>query len=143
MRATTCEKSVTVKIVLLLDEQQLSLKIDDGVLTKMFGDVISIDDKILAHKLPFLENFVSRTILTLNLFQILTCRILMRCIQELHVWRYNSGARSARSATIIIQNSSSPSSPKNLDLRPCGRPYKVPLLACAANCTVGSILATT
>lgn len=53
-----CEKSVTVKIVLLLDEQQLSLKIDDGVLTKMFGDVISIDDKILAHKLPFLENFV-------------------------------------------------------------------------------------
>lgn len=58
MRATTCEKSVTVKIVLLLDEQQLSLKIDDGVLTKMFGDVISIDDKILAHKLPFLENFV-------------------------------------------------------------------------------------
>ena len=57
-RATTCEKSVTVKIVLLLDEQQLSLKINDGVLTKMFGDVISIDDKILAHKLPFLENFV-------------------------------------------------------------------------------------
>ena len=48
MRATTCEKSVTVKIVLLLDEQQLSLKINDGVLTKMFGDVISIHDKILA-----------------------------------------------------------------------------------------------
>lgn len=53
MRATTCEKSVTAKIVVLLDEQQLSLKTDDAVLTKMFGDVISIDDDIMAQKLLF------------------------------------------------------------------------------------------
>ena len=57
MRATTCEKSVTAKIVVLLDEQQVSLKIDDTLLTKMFGDVISIDDKTLAQKLLFLEDF--------------------------------------------------------------------------------------
>lgn len=56
MRATTCEKSVTAKIV-LLDEQEVSLKIDDTLLTKMFGDVISIDDKTLAQKLLFLEDF--------------------------------------------------------------------------------------
>ena len=35
MRATTCEKSVTAKIAVILDEEQWSLKIDDGVLTKM------------------------------------------------------------------------------------------------------------
>lgn len=57
MRASTCEKNVAAKIAVLLDEQQLSLKIDDGVLTKMFGDVISIDDKTLAQKLLFLEDF--------------------------------------------------------------------------------------
>ena len=57
MRSTTCEKSVTAKIVVLLDEQQVSLKIDDTLLTKMFGDVISIDDKTLAQKLLFLEDF--------------------------------------------------------------------------------------
>ena len=57
MRATICEKSVTAKIVVLLDEQQVSLKIDDTLLTKMFGDVISIDDKTLAQKLLFLEDF--------------------------------------------------------------------------------------
>ena len=51
------EKSVTAKIVVLLDEQQVSLKIDDTLLTKMFGDVISIDDKTLAQKLLFLEDF--------------------------------------------------------------------------------------
>ena len=56
MRATTCEKSVTAKIV-LLDEQEVSLKIDDTLLTKMFGDVTSIDDKTLAQKLLFLEDF--------------------------------------------------------------------------------------
>jgi len=33
------------------------LKIDDGVLTKVFGDVISIDDKTLAQKLLSLEEF--------------------------------------------------------------------------------------
>lgn len=53
MRATTCEKSVIAKIVVLLDEQQLSLKTDDVVLTKMFGDVISIDDNTMAQKLLF------------------------------------------------------------------------------------------
>lgn len=35
----------------------MSLKIDDTLLTKMFGDVISIDDKTLAQKLLFLEDF--------------------------------------------------------------------------------------
>ena len=54
MRATTCEKSVTAKIV---DDQQVSWKIDDALLTKMFGDVRSIDDKTLAQKLLFLEDF--------------------------------------------------------------------------------------
>ena len=58
MGATTCEKSVTAKIVVLLDEQQVSLmKIDDTLLTKMFGDAISIDKKTLAQKLLFLEDF--------------------------------------------------------------------------------------
>ena len=57
MRATTCEKSVIAKIVVLLDEQQFSLKTDDVVLTKMFGDVISIDDNTMAQKLLFLEDF--------------------------------------------------------------------------------------
>lgn len=45
------------KSVVLRNDQQLSLKIDDVVLTKMFGDVISIDDNTLAEKLLFLENF--------------------------------------------------------------------------------------
>ena len=57
MRVTTCEKSVIAKIVVLLDEQQFSLKTDDVVLTKMFGDVISIDDNTMAQKLLFLEDF--------------------------------------------------------------------------------------
>ena len=57
MRRTTCEKSVTAKVVVLRNDQQLSLKIDDVVLTKIFGDVISIDDITLAEKLLFLENF--------------------------------------------------------------------------------------
>ena len=57
MRTTTCEKSVTAKVVVLRNDQQLSLKIDDVVLTKIFGDVISIDDNTLAEKLLFLENF--------------------------------------------------------------------------------------
>ena len=70
MRTTTCEKSVTAKVVLLRNDQQLSLKIDDVVLTKMFADVISIDDNTLAEKLLFLE--LSHIALTLYLFQILT-----------------------------------------------------------------------
>ena len=45
------------KRVVLRNDQQLSLKIDDVVLTKMFGDVISIDDNTLVEKLLFLENF--------------------------------------------------------------------------------------
>ena len=45
------------KSVVLRNDQQLSLKIDDVVQTKMFGDVISIDDNTLAEKLLFLENF--------------------------------------------------------------------------------------
>ena len=45
------------KSVVLRNDQQLSLKIDDVVLTKMFGDVISIDDNTLVEKLLFLENF--------------------------------------------------------------------------------------
>ena len=70
MRTTTCEKSVTAKVVLLRNDQQLSLKIDDVVLTKMFADVISIDNNTLAEKLLFLE--LSHIALTLYLFQILT-----------------------------------------------------------------------
>ena len=41
---------------------------------------------------------------------------------------------------IIIQNSSNPSSRKNLDVRPYDRPYKVLLLACTANCTTYLII---
>ena len=52
-------------------------------------------------------------------------------------------AELAERSPIIIQNSSNPSSRKNLDLTPCERPYKVLLLACAANCIVGTILAIT
>ena len=84
----SCEKSVTAKIVVLLDEQQVSLKIDDTLLTKMFGDVISIDDKTLAQKLLFLEDFAV-TYNTDTLFQILTCKILILCVHELDVWRFN------------------------------------------------------
>ena len=42
---------------------------------------------------------------------------------------------------MIIQNVSNPSCRKKLDLTPYGRPYKVLLLACAANCNAGTILA--
>ena len=42
---------------------------------------------------------------------------------------------------VIIQNSSNPSSRKTLDVQPYDRPYKVLLLACAANFTAGTILA--
>ena len=41
---------------------------------------------------------------------------------------------------IIIQNSSNPSSRKNLDVRPYDRTYKVLLSACTANSTTGTIL---
>ena len=44
---------------------------------------------------------------------------------------------------VIIQNSSNPSSRKTLDVQPYDRPYKVLLLACAANFTAGTILAIT
>ena len=57
LRTTTCEKIVTAKVVVLGNDQQLSLKIDDVVLMKMFADVISIDENTLAEKLRFLENF--------------------------------------------------------------------------------------
>ena len=40
---------------------------------------------------------------------------------------------------IIIQNSSKPSSRKNLDVRPYDRTYKVLLSACTANSTTGTI----
>ena len=48
-----------------------------------------------------------------------------------------------KSHLIIIRDSSNLSSRKNLDVRPYDRPYKVLLLACAANCTAGTILAVT
>ena len=48
-------------------------------------------------------------------------------------------AELAERSPIIIQNgSSNPSSPKNLDLRPYDRPYKVLLLTCVVNCTAGT-----
>ena len=46
-------------------------------------------------------------------------------------------AELAERSPIIIQNSSNPSSRKNLDVRPYDRPYKVLILACAAYCTNG------
>ena len=49
-------------------------------------------------------------------------------------------AELAERSPIIIQKSSNPSSRKTLDVRPYDRPYKVLLLACAANCTTGTIL---
>ena len=58
--ATTRGKSVTAKIVVLLNEQRVSLKINDSLLTKMSRDVITIDDKTLAEKLLFLEDFPVR-----------------------------------------------------------------------------------
>ena len=48
-------------------------------------------------------------------------------------------AELAERSPITIQNSSNPSSRKNLVVRP----YKVLLLACAANCITGTILAIT
>ena len=44
---------------------------------------------------------------------------------------------------MLIGNSSNPSSWKTLELRPYDRPYKVLLLACGANCSVGINLAIT
>ena len=44
----------------------------------------------------------------------------------------------AENSPIIIQNSSNPSSRKNLDLWPYNRPCKVLLLTCVVNCTVGT-----
>ena len=49
-----------------------------------------------------------------------------------------SGAH--RACPIIIQNSSNPSSQKNLDVQPYNQPYKVLLLACLANCATGTTL---
>ena len=50
-------------------------------------------------------------------------------------------AELAERSPIIIQNSSNPSSRKNLDVRPYYRttlrPYKVLLLTCVVNCTAG------
>ena len=48
-------------------------------------------------------------------------------------------AELAERSPITIRNSSNPSSPKNLVVRP----YKVLLLACVANCNTGTILAIT
>ena len=56
-------------------------------------------------------------------------------------------AELAERSPITIQNSSNPSSQKNLVVRPYDRttvrPYKVLLLAGAANCSTGTILAIT
>ena len=46
-------------------------------------------------------------------------------------------ARAARKIEVTHQTE------KNLDLRPYDRPHKVLLLACAVNCTTGTILAIT
>ena len=48
-------------------------------------------------------------------------------------------AELAERSPITIRNSSNPSSPKNLVVRP----FKVLLLACTASCTTGTILAIT
>ena len=57
---------------------------------------------------------------------------------------YHIIAELAERSPITIQNSSNPSSRKIwLYDRTTVRPYKVLLLACAANCTTGTILATT
>ena len=50
-------------------------------------------------------------------------------------------AELAERSPITIRNSSNPSSPKNLVVRPYDLPYNVQLLACVANCTTGTILA--
>ena len=47
-------------------------------------------------------------------------------------------AELAERSPIIIQNSSNPSSRKNLDVRP----YKVLLLTCVVNCTAGTALSS-
>ena len=47
-------------------------------------------------------------------------------------------AELAERSPIIIQNSSNPSSRKNLDSRPYDRPYKVLLLTCVVNCSAGT-----
>ena len=87
MRTTTCEKSVTAKVVVFRNDQQLSFKIDDIELTKMFGDVISIDDNTLAEKSLFLENFaVTYDTDTLLVSEI---NIYIRCIYALDLWRCN------------------------------------------------------
>ena len=51
-------------------------------------------------------------------------------------------AELSEQSPIIIQNSSNPSSQKNLDVQPYDhttvRPYKVLLLTCMVNCTMGT-----
>ena len=49
-------------------------------------------------------------------------------------------AELAERSPIIIQNSSNPSSRKDLDVRPYDRPYKVLLLTCVVNCTAGTLV---
>ena len=58
-----------------------------------------------------------------------------------HHWRkcnHQFLTELAEHSHIIIQNSSNPSSQKNLDLQPYNQPYKVLLLTCMVNCTVGT-----
>ena len=87
MRTTKCEKSVTAKVVVLGNDQQLSLKIDDVELTKMFGDVISIDDNTLAEKSLFLENFAVKD--DTDTLLVSKINIYIRCIYALDLWRCN------------------------------------------------------
>ena len=56
--------------------------------------------------------------------------IVVICVDSQHVYKHRP-------------YSSNPSSRKNLDLTKYGRPYKVLLLACAANCIADTILAIT
>ena len=64
-----------------------------------------------------------------------------------HIWYFRMqlqrSSQRAKRSPVIIRNSSNPSSRKHLDVRPYDRPYKVFLLACGANCTMGTILAIT
>ena len=53
------------------------------------------------------------------------------------------GRERAQRSPIIIRNSNNPSNRKNLDLRLYDQPHKVLFLACAINCSTGTILAIT
>lgn len=58
MRSARCTPKVSARVVVLSNAQQLTLRIDEDILSKMLGvDIQTIDANTLAERLFLLENF--------------------------------------------------------------------------------------